>query len=130
MIKIVQPFLKKNAILFDKEELIFQIQSHPSYPSLHAITGVLDHFNIENIAAQVPVEKETLISLPNTFIAQIHDKKRHELVFVERKKSNIYIFGTDGEQKLSEEDFLKIFTGIILAVEKGENTNTEKTIFS
>ena len=43
---IVKKLLSKNAISFDKKELDFQIQSHPSYPSLHAITGVLDHFNI------------------------------------------------------------------------------------
>ena len=27
-----------------RDELEFQLLSHPSYPSLHAVTGVLDHF--------------------------------------------------------------------------------------
>ena len=84
MQKIAALLLKKNAISFDKEELFFQIQSHPSYPSLHSITGVFDHFNIENIAARVPKTQEVLDQLPNSFIAQINDEdKKQELIKVE-----------------------------------------------
>ena len=52
MQKIASLLLRKNGIQFDKDEFLFQIQSHPSYPSLHSITGVLEHFNIDNIAEQ------------------------------------------------------------------------------
>ncbi len=127
MIKIAQLLLKKNEIFFDKEEFAFQVESHPSYPSLHALTGVYTHFNIENVAATVPVDKETLVQLPTTFIAQINGDKGLELVLIEKKKSNILIAGDEDEKTIDEDNFLKQFTGIVLAVEKDENSENEKT---
>ncbi|MDC1162282.1 vitamin K epoxide reductase family protein [Tenacibaculum sp.] len=126
LINIVQKLLKKNQIYFDKEELSFQIKSHPSYPSLHAITGVLDHFNIENIAAQIPINSQTIKQLPHYFIAQISNKKEEDLVGVEKRKNSTYIiFNSENKvEKISEETFLKKFTGVILVVEKQEKTSS------
>jgi uncharacterized membrane protein len=122
LINLVQRLLKKNQISFDKEELSFQIQSHPSYPSLHAITGVLDHFNIENVAADIPTNVETLLQLPDCFIAQINTDQGNDLVSIEKKGPNYTIFNTENKkEKISEENFLKKFTGIIVAVEQNEN---------
>ncbi|PKH50672.1 hypothetical protein CXF68_08170 [Tenacibaculum sp. Bg11-29] len=136
LINLVQRLLKKNKISFDKEELFFQIQSHPSYPSLHAITGVLDHFNIENVAANVPVNSATLTQLPNCFIAQINTEQNKDLVTVEKEGLNYIIISTDNKKnKISENDFLQKFTGIIVAVEQSEenspiekNSNITQTI--
>lgn len=127
LINLVQNLLKKNSISFDKEELAFQIQSHPSYPSLHAITGVLDHFNIENVAADVPVNSETLLQLPDCFIAQINSEHGQDLIVVERKKSDYIIYDSENKKtKLSENEFLSKFTGIIVAVEETEGYQTTK----
>lgn len=125
---LVQILLKKNQISFDKEELSFQIQSHPSFPSLHAITGVLDHFNIENVAADVPINKETLLQLPVCFLAQVKTTQGQDLVVVEKKNTSYNIYNTEGKiQKNSESDFLKNFTGIIVAVEQSEEKTLVKT---
>lgn len=119
--RLVSRVLKKNKIPFNKEELDFQIQSHPSYPSLHAITGVLDHFNIESIAAKVPVEHDTLEQLPKYFIAQINSNQGDVLVFVEQAEK-IHIIGSNGKKdSLPKDQFLELFTGVIVAVEKSEN---------
>ncbi|SED63710.1 Peptidase C39 family protein [Tenacibaculum sp. MAR_2010_89] len=127
LINIVQQLLKRNRIPFDKEELAFQIQSHPSYPSLHAITGVLDHFNIENVAADVPVNSETLEQLPSCYIVQVNDSTGQNLTVVEKKKSDYILYTTEGKkEKISEEEFLKKFTGIIVAVEKTDTIQTSK----
>lgn len=126
---ITQRLLKDNKIPFDKQELAFQIQSHPSYPSLHAITGVLDHFNIENIAAEVPINKETLIQLPNSFIAQITSDKGNNLVTVSKIKNQPFyrlISGDNKEKKISESEFLNQFTGIVVVVEKTEQETIKK----
>ncbi|WP_412766881.1 hypothetical protein, partial [Tenacibaculum polynesiense] len=125
---LVQRLLKSNTISFDKDELIFQIQSHPSYPSLHAITGVLDHFNIENVAADVPANKETLVQLPDCFLAQISTDNRKDLVIVQRKGLDYFIYNSENKkEKYTEEEFLQKFTGIIVAVEKtGESVQPEK----
>ncbi|MFT7900614.1 vitamin K epoxide reductase family protein [Tenacibaculum ascidiaceicola] len=128
LINLVQKLLKKNSISFDKEELAFQIQSHPSYPSLHAITGVLDHFNIENVAADVPVNSETLSQLPDCFIAQINSDYGQDLIVVERKKSDYIIYDSENKKtNLTESEFLNKFTGIIVAVEETEDYQTTKS---
>ncbi|WGH76845.1 vitamin K epoxide reductase family protein [Tenacibaculum tangerinum] len=127
LINLVQKLLKKNKISFDKEELAFQIQSHPSYPSLHAITGVLDHFNIENVAADVPVNSETLSQLPDCFIAQINTDYGQDLVVIEKNDIEYIIHNSENKkEKISEDDFLSKFTGIIVAVEETENYQAPK----
>ena len=128
LINLVQRLLRRNRISFDKEELSFQIQSHPSYPSLHAITGVLDHFNIENVAADVPVNTETLLQLPDCFIAQVNTAQGKDLIVVERKGLDYTLYNTENKkEKLSEDEFLKKFTGIIVAVEQSEDSIHVKT---
>lgn len=47
---LVQSLLQKNKIKNDSDELDFQIQSRPSYLSLHAITRELSYSDIENAA--------------------------------------------------------------------------------
>ena len=120
---LVELLLKRNRISFDKKELNFQIQSHPSYPSLHAITGVLTHFNIENIAADVPVNIETLQQLPSCFLAQITTDQGKDLVVIEKKENSYLVYdSSNSKEEYSEEKFIKIFTGIIVAVEENEES--------
>lgn len=131
IINLVNRLLKQHQISFDKEELSFQIQSHPSYPSLHAITGVLDHFNIENVAADVPVNAETLLQLPHSFIAQINTDQGQDLIVVQRKALDYTIYNSENtKEKLTENEFLKKFTGIIVAVEQTENSAQPKAVSS
>lgn len=86
---ILTKLLLLNGIELDEKELGFQFESHPSYPSLHAITGVLNHFNIENLAIEVPRDIETLSELPNSFIA--HITKKQETHFVLAIKNDDHI---------------------------------------
>ena len=124
MQKIASLLLRKNGVPFDKDEFSFQIQSHPSYPSLHAITGVLDHFNIENVAARVPNTQEVFDQLPNHFIAQVNDTNGLELFLTEKQGNSCKLYNTNGKSKsVSTDDFLENFTGIILAVEKDESSS-------
>ncbi len=123
-----QQLLKLNKISFDKEELAFQIKSHPSYPSLHAITGVLDHFNIENLALDIPVNEETLRQLPLVFLAQIHTDKGREFAVIKNEGLDYEII-SNATQKVTIPlgEFLKIFTGIIVAVEKDPEQKENQT---
>ena len=125
---LVQSLLQKNKIKIDSEELDFQIQSHPSYPSLHAITGVLSHFDIENTAIRVPVDKETLEQLPTNFIAQVKTENNTDFALVIKKDKNYKIIYSNKKSKtISEAVFLEEFTGILIAVEKDETKQTNKT---
>ena len=123
----VQLLLFKNDISCDKEELKFQIESHPSYPSLHSITGVLDHFNIDNIALDVPINQETLSQLPNCFLAQIKDDNEMSFVIVNNNNGVYSLISSDKKkQNVSSSEFLEKFTGIIVAVEKTEGVEFKK----
>lgn len=120
---LVYLLLKKSSIKIDKDELIFQIKSHPSYPSLHSITGVFDHFNIENLAVKVPVEKSVLEELPDSFIAQLNTD---DLVLVEKSTYGFEITeNLKKTKRLSQDEFLIEFTGVIVAVEKDEHSNSQ-----
>ena len=118
----VQQLLTNNKIPFDKEELAFQIKSHPSFPSLHAVTGVLDHFNVDNLALDVPVDEETLEQLPQSFLVQIQIDEHKEFAIINKQEDKIDItISPKKKLKLSIPEFLKKFTGIMVAVEKDEN---------
>jgi len=123
----VQQLLVQNKVSFDKEELAFQIESHPSYPSLHAITGVLSHLNIDNIALDVPVDKATIDQLPKSFLAQVVTKEGRGFAVAsyEGQRVNLF-FSSTNKNSLSLSQFLKQFTGIVVAVEK-DQTQDEPT---
>lgn len=115
---LVQSLLQKNKIKVDREELNFQIQSHPSYPSLHAITGVLNHFNIDHLALRVPIDANTLSQLPNSFIAQLKFDNTTDLALVIRKGNKYKAILNNKKSKiLTTTDFLQEFTGILVGVE-------------
>ena len=116
---LVQELLAHNKISIDKKELAFQIQSHPSYPSLHAITGVLDHFNIDNLALDVPINEDTLAQLPKSFLVRIKTEQGEEFAVVVNKGLHYDVtLLSKIKNKLTIPEFLKEFTGIIVAVEK------------
>ena len=123
----IKQLLKLNDIIIDFEELSFQIQSHPSYPSLHAVTGVLDHFNIENLALDVPIDISTLEQLPNTFLAQVSTDGTKNFVVVTKKNNKFQLLHSKSHKVLCHKvDFLDQFTGIVLAVIKNESTLAEE----
>ena len=128
---LLSQLLKKSGIKVDGQEVRFQLLSHPSYPSLHAIAGVLDHFSIENLALSVPVQEETLSHLPESFMAEIEMNGERELVVVSGASSGYHLTHQNGQnRKLSSSDFLKEFTGIILAVEHGENDDSSASTWA
>lgn len=121
--QILERLIAKNNIRIHRGELKLQLYSHPSYPSLHALTGVLDHFNINNLALRLPVNAETLQHLPTSWIAQIQREEGESLVLVERKKTGFKILDLEQESSvLSETDFLATWSGIALIIEKDEQT--------
>lgn len=63
--------LRNNGIRVNKLKLEFQLLSHPSYPSLNSITGVLDRFAIENYALDIPKGMNLLNPLPNYFLTVV-----------------------------------------------------------
>lgn len=124
---ILTKLLLFNDIDIDRKELEFQFESHPSYPSLHAITGVLNHFNIENIAIEVPKNVETLNELPDSFIAHISKHKEKHFVLAIKSYDHIELTYNKKDKKIiSFEEFFNIWSGVIVAVEKSEHLQQAK----
>lgn len=128
---ILKKFLKQEKYQINYEELELQLLSHPSFPSLHSVTGVLDHFDIENIALEVPTNMEILEQLPPTFISLIGKQKNY--VVVHKKKDSVELtYGNNDKKSLSNAAFIEDWTGILVAVEKvssetaGGKTNENK----
>ena len=59
-------FLRYSGISIDPDSVIAELDKHPDYPSLFAISDVLTNFDIENSAFRM--EAEELSTLPYPFI--------------------------------------------------------------
>ncbi len=122
---LVQLLLKNN-IRVNQEELELQFLSHPSYPSLHALTGVLDHFNINNLALRIPASTDVLPELPVCFIANIENATGDHLALVEKKKDQFKLtYDRKKSELLSANAFLEVWNGIIVAIEKDEHVKED-----
>jgi len=119
LLYLLNSFLKASDIKIDSDELKVQLLSHPSYPSLHSLTGVLNHFNIPNVAVSLPIEAQILDELTPVFIAQIQSDGVKDLVLV-KKNSDTYdlIYSEGQKESLSKDNFLQKFLGIVVVVEK------------
>ncbi len=117
LLYLLKSFLQKENIHLNEDELKLQLLSHPSYPSLHSVTGVLNHFGIENMALEVPKNRETLFQLPNNFISVIIEK--NEFVIVTQHENKIeLLYGNKEKKMISLDKFLEMWSGIIVVIEK------------
>ena len=112
-------YLDKEQITIDKEEFIYQIQSHPDYPSLLSISDTLSFFNIDNIAIRVGISE--IETLPNRFIALLNNEKnKEELYFIENKGNKYFTTKDKKTTDISVIDLKKNWKSIVLLVEKPE----------
>lgn len=112
-------YVDKEGILFDKTEFLFQIQSHPDYPSLLSISDTLTFFNIDNGA--IRVDFSDLELLPKRFVTLLNKtNNKPKLCFIE-KKENKYLITEDKKTiEINILDLEKKWSGIALLVEKSE----------
>lgn len=115
-------YLKKKAIDVDKTEFLFQIQSHPDYPSILAIADALTFFNIQNGVVRVDFSEIEL--LPERFIALLIEEKNKptdaHLYFVEQKDNKYYYTKDKKSIEISKSELESRWKGIVLLVEKEE----------
>jgi len=116
---ILEMLLAKNNIRLHTDEIKLQVSSHPSYPSLHALTDVLQHFGVPNLAIKLPTTEEILDELPSFFIAHVTRSNKEDLVLIEKLKNKINItVDKNKSEQISKESFLELWDGIIVAIEK------------
>lgn len=128
LVFLLKSALRKNKLKVDEDELRFQLLSHPSYPSLHSVMGVLSHFSVEGLALELRVDEDTLMQLPEVFMAFIeHEGSKVFALITRNENSYELILDQYQEKQVSALDFLKIWTGITIVFENSGNKSQPPT---
>jgi uncharacterized membrane protein len=123
----LKKYLRKNHYYNLEDEILIQLESHPNFPSLFAIIDTFDFLGIGNVAVTVE-KKEELQNLPNIFLSVVDSDTGKEIVFTEKHKNKVTIQFSNGFKKnISKEEYLEIWTGIIVAID--ENPINERQLF-
>lgn len=125
---ITNELLTSNGINVNNRELKLQLLSHPEFPYLKSVTDTLDYFSIDSVVASVP--KSSIPQLPENFIAQVFDGIKESLVHVS-KVSNDKLFvkvNNKISQTITQEQFLRSWTGLIIAIDKNPNQQQKTKI--
>lgn len=120
-------YLKKENIIIDKEEFVFQIKSHAAYPSLLAISDTLSFFNIENLATKL--DFCDIFHLPKNFIALIKkDNEKPLLTLVEKQSKGFRCQYGKKELIVTEAEFKNLYQDVVLLAENRENDEIKTTM--
>lgn len=107
-----------NYLKLDKQEFIFQFNSHPNYPSALAFSDTLNFLGVKNDAYQL--DKEYWDELPEEFIAIVDNA--FSLV---KKSGNNYAVYSEKAKTLDKEELYKNSTDFVLLFEKTENAENK-----
>ncbi|MCW3161923.1 vitamin K epoxide reductase family protein [Chryseobacterium oryctis] len=102
----------------DKQEFLFQFNSHPNYPSALAFSDTLNFMGLKNDAYEL--EKQYWDELPDEFIAIVNNS--FSLV---KKTGNNYSVYSDKVKNLNKNELHSNSSDFILLFEKNENTETK-----
>jgi uncharacterized membrane protein/thiol-disulfide isomerase/thioredoxin len=100
-----------NYLKLDKQEFLFQFNSHPNYPSALAFSDTLNFMGVRNDAYEL--DKEYWDELPEEFIAIVDNS--FSLV---KKTGAQYSIYSDKSKTLNKEDLHKKSTDFVLLFEK------------
>jgi len=110
-------YLNKEDIIIDKQEFLFQIQSHPNYPSLLSISDALTFFNIKNGA--IAVEKEKIHLLPDFFLTFLNEENTNpQLYFIEKENDKFFCKKDGKKNEISKLELESRWNNIIFLLEK------------
>lgn len=107
-----------NYLKLDKQEFIFQFNSHPNYPSALAFSDTLNFLGVKNDAYQL--DKEYWDELPEEFIAIVDNA--FSLV---KKSGSSYSVYSEKAKTLDKEELYKNSTDFVLLFEKTEQAENK-----
>jgi len=120
-------YLKKENVTIDQNEFIFQLNSHPEFPSLLAISDTLSFFNIDNLATKI--DFEDVIHLPNNFIALLKKESNQPFLATIEKEGAEFKYQEEKKQiAVSQSEFKDIFQNIVLLAEKEQDNEVETNL--
>ena len=107
--------LKQLHVKFAQQYVIVELEKHPDYPSLLAISDVLNWFKINNTAYRITTDE--LTEVPTPFIA--HTTQNDEFVLVNKiANDNVYLSDDKRINYHIKLDELKTkFKGVVLTAE-------------
>jgi len=119
--------LKYLHLNIDPELIIAELERHPDYPSLLAVSDVLTALKIENSAFRTSFDE--LDDVPCPFLAHTLPNGGEFIVVTKIDGDNIYVSSDKwNKHKLKAEAFKKIFGGVVLTVEPGSSAKTTTTL--
>lgn len=110
-----------NYLKLDKQEFLFQFNSHPNYPSALAFSDTLNFMGVRNDAYEL--DKEYWDELPEEFIAIVDNS--FSLV---KKTGNNYAVYSDKAKTLNREELYKSSTDFVLLFEKTNHAESKPII--
>ncbi|KPH11205.1 thioredoxin domain-containing protein [Chryseobacterium sp. ERMR1:04] len=110
-----------NYLKLDKQEFIFQFNSHPNYPSALAFSDTLNFMGVKNDAYEL--DKEYWDELPEEFIAIVDNS--FSLVKKAGTQFSVY---SDKTKTLNKEELHKSSTDFVLLFEKDEKAENKSAL--
>lgn len=118
-------YLEKEGIFIDKTEFLFQMQSHPDYPSLLSVGDTLSFFGVVN--GIIRVSFSDLENLPNRFVTLLKEGQgKPEFCFIEKKEEYYFCNKNNKSNKISQSLLEQQWNSVVLLVETSETENTPK----
>ncbi|TDQ11763.1 peptidase C39-like protein [Pedobacter metabolipauper] len=102
------------------------LKEHPEYPSLLAVSDCLTEWNIPNQAYKISRKDYDANELEFPFIAHLNTNGGYYMMVHELTDGRIVYSDEERIRKnMSEQDFLKIWSGIVLSADVNENSGEE-----
>lgn len=116
----LESYLKSQKIFVDIPEFKYQIETHPDYPSLLAISDTLTFFNIPNMAAKIFADQ--IENLPNSFMALLGDGRKEDYLAYITEKNGQYQFTHEKNTKnLNKKELKQYWRDVVFLAEKPED---------
>lgn len=112
-------YMEKEDIKVDKNEFLFQIQSHPNYPSILAVADTLKFFNIES--GFIKVDYSEIELLPNRFLTILTKDDSITQLYLIEKKGNKYFQTQDAKTvEINQRELENKWSSVVTLIEKSE----------
>lgn len=107
-------YLSDLNIEIDEKEFIFQLESHPNFPSLFSYSETLSFFSINNIVIDLSIEDINL--LPNRFLCLVENNE--EKLFTYFKKIDKFHYLINNKFiKITEQELLSKWKNVVLLID-------------
>jgi uncharacterized membrane protein len=134
LLTVTENLLKNLNVLFTPSALKAKLENNPYYPSLFSVSEVFNDYNIENKGMEIEISELDKLPVPFLAYTTLHEIGSKDFVTVSAVKDKTVTYYHGKEKTVSREEFIINWTGVVLLVEKSEDskeqdyeTNLKKT---